>query len=164
MNRHVRHGFVALLLLVFQTATARLLSVEGVAPDFLSIWIVYLALKEGQLSATLWGFGIGLGLDLVAGNFWGLSALTKTVCGFVAGYFYNEHKTRLVLGSYRFLLIIITATFIQNLVYFVIFTQGSDIPLWQVLFQYGLSTTLYSAAFSLVPIFVFSRKSSIPGV
>ena len=51
------------------------------------------------------GFFIGLALDLLSGSdgMLGLSALTKTVAGFIAGYFYNENKTLQTLGSYRFL-------------------------------------------------------------
>lgn len=164
MRRHVRYLAISIGVLLFQIATSQLLSLEGIVPDFLAIWIVYLALREGQLPATVWGFVIGLLLDILTGNFLGLSALTKTVCGFVAGYFFNEHKTRLVLGSYRFLLILLTAAFIHNVVYFLIYTQGSDLSFFQILFRYGIMTTLYTAVFSLIPIFIYARRMAGPNV
>jgi rod shape-determining protein MreD len=135
-----------------------LFSLQGITPDILAIWVIYLALKEGQLYGTIWGFSIGLLFDLSTANFIGLSALTKTICGFLAGYFHNENKTRLTLGSYRFLLIVLFTSLIHNIVYFVIFTQGTEIGLLRTIFQFSAITTLYTATFSLLPMFAFSRR------
>src|SRR5258706_12621890 len=107
MRKLIIYCFISMLLILAQTSLLRLVSLEGITPDILTIWIVYIALKEGQLSATLSGFCIGLIVDLITGNFIGLAALTKTLAGFFAGYFYNENKTRLTLGSYRFPLIVL---------------------------------------------------------
>ena len=161
MNRTLLYIFISLFLAVLQTTIARMLSLEGITPDLLIIWIVYLALTKGQMQATVWGFGIGLCMDLLSGDFLGLSALTKTLCGFLAGYFYNENKTQMTLGSYRFLLIILFASFLHNLVYFLVFTQGTDISFWRAIFQIGLTTTLYTATVSLIPMFAFSKKLSL---
>lgn len=161
MNRTITYLFISLFLVVLQTTVARLLSLEGITPDLLVIWVVYLALTEGQLRATVWAFGIGLCMDLISGDFLGLSALTKTLCAFVTGYFYNENKTQMTLGSYRFLLIVLFAALFHNLAYFLIFTLGTDISFWRVVFQLGLTTTLYTATVSLIPMFAFSKKLSM---
>jgi len=143
---------------MLQTKVMRLLTLEGITPDILAIWVVYLALKQGQLAGTLWGFCIGLAFDFVTGSFIGLSALTKTICGFTAGYFYNENKTPIILSSYRFLLIILFVTLVHNTVYFFIYTQGSDIGLLRAIFQVGVATTFYTTTWSLLPMFAFARK------
>ena len=161
MNRNITYVFISLFLVILQTTIARLVSLEGITPDLLVIWIVYVAITEGQLHATVWGFGIGLCMDLISGDFLGLSALTKTLCGFVAGYFYNENKIQMTRGSYRFLLIVLFAAFLHNLLYFLVFTQGTDISFWRVVFQLGLTTTLYTATMSLIPMFAFSKKLSL---
>lgn len=161
MNRTTKNILISLVLIVLQTTIVRLLSLEGIQPDILVIWVVYLALTEGQLRGTIWGFCIGLCIDLLSGNFLGLSAMTKTLVGFFGGYFYNENKTKLTLGSYRFLLVIIFASFLHNIVYFLIFTQGSDIRFWQVILRFGITTTLYTATISAIPMFAFSRKPSV---
>ncbi|MBI1806845.1 MAG: rod shape-determining protein MreD [Ignavibacteria bacterium] len=158
MSRHVKYVFITILLTVIQTQLMRLLTLEGITPDILTIWIVYIALREGQLPATVWGFGIGLFFDLVTGNFVGLSALTKTICGFIAGYFYNENKTSLTLGSYRFIVIVLIVSLIHNTVYFIIFTQGSNIGLVRAVLQLGFATTCYTATLTLLPMFAFARK------
>lgn len=160
MNRMLAYIVISLVLLAFQTTVVQLLSLRGITPDVLIVWVVYLALKEGQLRGTLWGFAIGLLMDLVSGDFLGLSALSKTICGFLGGYFYNENKTQITLGSYRFLLIVLAVAFVHNIVYFMIFTRGTNIPLWQVILQLGLATTLYTTVISIIPMFTFARKSS----
>jgi rod shape-determining protein MreD len=158
MSRNLKYFFLSILLIGVQTQLMRLLTLEGITPDLLTIWIVYIALREGQLPATVWGFGIGLLFDLFSGSFLGLSTLTKTVCGFTAGYFYNENKTPLTLGSYRFIVIVLVVSFIHNVIYFVLFTQGSDIGLLSAIFRVGLATTFYTASLTLLPMFAFSRK------
>ena len=106
----------------------------------------------------IWGFCIGLAFDLATGNFIGLSALTKTVCGFAAGYFFNENKALLTLGSYRFVVIVLLISFIHNMIYFMIFTQGSDVGFLRAIFQSGLATTAYTGTIALLPMMMFSRK------
>ena len=158
MSRHVKYVFFSIFLLLVQSKMMTLLTLEGITPDLLTIWVVYLALKEGQLVAMPWGFALGLAFDLLTGNFIGLSALTKTVAAFTAGYFYNENKTPLILGSYRFLVIVLTVSLIHNTLYFLIFTQGSEIGTLRAIFQVGLATTFYTATLTLLPMLAFARK------
>lgn len=160
MKTQVKYLFVSLLLIIIQSQVVRLLSLEGLTPDLLTIWVVYIALRKGQVSGTVWGFVIGLLFDLVTGNFIGLSALTKTVCGFLAGYFYNDNKTVLTLSSYRFTVIVLIVSFVQNVIYFIIFTQGSEIGLLRAVLEFGVATTVYTATVSLVPMLFLARKLS----
>ena len=147
-----------MFLVLVQVQMMRLLTLEGITPDILAVWVVYLALKEGQMRAMFWGFGVGLFYDLWTGDFVGLSTLSMTICGFIAGYFYNENKTQLTLGSYRFLLIVLAATFVHTTIYFIIFTRGTEIGLLRAITQFGITTTLYTATFTLLPMFGFARK------
>lgn len=158
MTRTIKILFASLFFLIIQVNVVQLLTIDGISPDLLVIWIVYLALTEGQLRSTLWGFSIGLAFDFVTGNFIGLSALTKTICGFLAGYFFNENKTQLILGSYRFLLIVLFVSLIHNTVYFIIFTRGTNIGVLSAILQIGLATTVYTATITMLPMFIFARK------
>ncbi len=158
MMKSIKYVFISLLLIILQTSIMRLISIEGIVPDVLAVWIVYIALKRGQVSATLWGFFIGLVLDFATGNFIGLSALSKTLCGFTAGYFFSENKTQLTLSSYRFLVVVLVSSLVQNVVYFIIFTRGTEIGLLRAVWGFGIATTLYTATAALLPMFGFSRK------
>ena len=157
--KHLKYALVAFLVVLCQTQVMRLLSLEGITPDLLAIWVVYVALKEGQITGTLWGFLAGLLFDLVTGNFIGLGALTKTICGFTAGYFYQTNKTEITLASYRFILIVLMTALIHNTIFFMLFTRGTDIGLLSAIIEFGLTTSLYTATLTLLPMLVFSRRT-----
>ncbi len=158
ISRALKYVLLSGLFVILQTKLMRLLSLEGITPDILTIWIVYIALKEGQLPATIWGFCIGLFFDFVTGNFIGLAALTKTICGFTAGYFYNENKIALTLSSYRFLIVVLVVSLIHNTLYFIVYTRGTEMGIVRALLQFGLATTFYTTTWSLLPMFAFARK------
>ncbi|HUN65993.1 MAG TPA: rod shape-determining protein MreD [Bacteroidota bacterium] len=158
IRRAVRYALVSVLFIIVQTKILRLLSIEGITPDLLTVWIAYIALREGQLTGTLWGFGVGLLFDIVAGDFIGLAAFSGTIAGFAAGYFYNENKTLLTLGSYRFIVVTLIVSAVHNLFYFTIYTRGSEISILRAVFEIGLATTLYTGILSLLPMIVFSRR------
>lgn len=158
MGQQLKYAAISFLLIVIQTQVMRLLSLEGITPDILLIWIVYLAVRHGQMTGMMWGFCIGLAFDLITGNFIGLTALTKTLCGFFAGYFYNENKIHLTLSSYRFLIIVLIVSLIHNTVYFIIFTQGSEIGIVRAVLQFGFATALYTSTLTLLPMLGFARR------
>lgn len=151
---------LSLLFILLQTTLIKYLAIGTIAPDILLLWIVYLAIREGQMAGTTAGFFIGLVLDLLSGKdgMLGLAALSKTVGGFCAGYFYNENKTFQTLGGYQFILGVVVVSIAHNLVYFLIFLQGSEVTLWDAILLYGMPTTLYTAAMGLLPMFAFARK------
>jgi len=158
MSRHFKYFFFAFLLIMIQTKIVNIISLEGITPDLLIIWLVYVAIINGQMTATIWGFTTGIMFDLVTGNFIGLSALSKTVAGFTAGYFYGENKATMTLGSYRYVIIVLLISMVHNSIYFAVFTRGSEIGIWRAIFQYGLASTFYTAAVTLLPMFIFARK------
>ncbi|MFA6467787.1 MAG: rod shape-determining protein MreD [Bacteroidota bacterium] len=158
MPKHVRLILITLVLVTFQTTIVSFTSIANIIPDVMLIWIVYLAITQGQIPATVYGFAIGLLLDLVSGQFLGLSALSKTVAGFLAGYFFHENKIDINLANYQFLIFVGTASFAHNLIYFIIFTQGSDVDLLTAVFRFGLFSTIYTTFVSSIPMFIHARK------
>ena len=119
MQQYIRYSIVTLFLLVLQTTIIPFVSIANIVPDILIVWIVYVAIKLGQIPATVAGFMIGIAVDLVGVHFIGLSALSKTIAGFFAGYFYNENKIDYTIGNYQFLIIVGLSSFFHNIIYFV---------------------------------------------
>jgi rod shape-determining protein MreD len=154
---------LTILFVLLQTTIAQYVAVAGLSPDIALIWIVYLSLRRGQITGTVAGFFTGLVLDLLSGNdgMLGLAALSMTAGGFMAGYFFNENKTLQTLGSYRFILIILSVSLVHNLIYFIIFLQGSGAHWWQAILLYGFPAALYTAAVGLIPTFVFARRALV---
>ncbi len=161
MPKHGRLILLTIALITFQTTIVSFTSVANIVPDVMLIWIVYLAVTQGQIPATAYGFGIGLLMDLVSGQFLGLSALSKTIAGFLAGYFYHENKIDINRSNYQFLIFVGVASLAHNLIYFIIFTQGSDVSLFTAVFRFGLFSSLYTTAVAVIPMFIFARKPSL---
>jgi rod shape-determining protein MreD len=158
MEHYIRSALVALGLLVLQTTFVPFLSIGGFVPDLFLIWVVYIAVRRGQMEAIITGFLVGLLQDAVTTQFFGLSALTKTIAGFVAGYFFNENSTEQTLGSYRFILILLLSSSVHNFLYYGIFLQGIQDAVVTTTIEFSVATALYTALLSMLPMLTFVRK------
>ncbi|MGA9119343.1 MAG: rod shape-determining protein MreD [Bacteroidota bacterium] len=158
-----RYILVSLGLVVFQTTLARFMAIETISPDFLIIWIVFIALSKGQAAATTAGFLLGLTMDLLSGGdgMLGLAALSKTMAGFVAGFFHDDNRIVPALSGYQFPLITTIAAAAHNITYFVLYLQGSDIGVGRAVLAYGIPSTVYTVAVSLIPMMVFARRAKV---
>ena len=103
-----------------------LISIEKIAPDLVIIFVVYMALRNGHIVGTVAGFISGVLMDLTVDFVPGLSALSKTVFGFISGYFYSEAKIEANIGTLRFFGIVILCSAVDNLVYFLLDILGSN--------------------------------------
>ncbi|MBF8293567.1 MAG: hypothetical protein HW389_112 [Bacteroidetes bacterium] len=158
MEHYTRSALAVLALLLLQTTFVPFLSIGGFLPDPLLLWVVYVAIRRGQMEATITGFLVGLLQDAVSMQFFGLSALTKTIAGFVAGYFFNDNNTEQTLGSYRFLTILFLSSFVHNIVYYGIFLQGIQDSVFSTMIGFSLATSLYTVVVGVFPMFTFVRK------
>lgn len=158
MNRYIRSTLIVLGLLILQTTFLPLISIEGVVPDVLLIWVIYNAVRRGQIEGMVAGFIVGLLQDVATTQFFGLAALSKTVTGFAAGYFFNENKTAVTLGSYRFVAIVAALSLLHNLIYFGILLQGIETASLSSIGSWSSATMMYTAIMSFLPMFAFSRK------
>lgn len=78
--------FAFVAIFTSQTVLAPIIRIFGVAPDFVLLFVVYLALRRGALVGVFWGFLAGFTQDIYADpHLLGASALTLTVVGFVVG-------------------------------------------------------------------------------
>ena len=152
--RIVTYILLAIIIIIFNFMFLEYMSIEGLTPDLLIILCVWIALKEGQFVALFAGFGIGLLFDILSPGIIGISALTKTFVGFVAGFFFKENAANQIIGSYRFLLIVLFCSILHNLIYFLIYIKPSEISLFTFFLKYGLAISLYTTIFALFPMFL----------
>jgi len=162
-RRIVFYSLLSLLFLVIDSTLVKFLAIANIAPDILVIWVVYVAIREGQIAGATAGFLIGLTMNLMgllgtSNGMLGLLPLAKTLAGFTAGYFYNENKTYNTLGGYQFIVIVGVSSMVHNIVYFIIFLQGSELSWIQSVLYHGVPATAYTAAVALLPMFAFARK------
>lgn len=80
-----RLGLVAITTFVFQHCIVGGLRIHGAQPDLMLGLVVLVALEGGPRRGALFGFGVGLAVDLFVTTPFGLSALVFTLLGYAAG-------------------------------------------------------------------------------
>ncbi len=150
-------GF-SLLAVLLQLIVAPWLAIRGVKPDFVLILILFVAVLFGRVSGQLCGFGFGMIMDLIGiGSFLGLSALTKTVAGFLAGYLKGQHNR---LNGFTFYTFICFIIFIHYLIFFLINYHSAEYPVQLLVFRYVLPNTLYTAVVFIIFDYILSFRQS----
>ena len=83
----VKYFFIIFITFVFQAWTSEFFSLGTIDPDFCIIVLLYISIKDGGLIGILFGFIIGLIIDLGSGSnqFFGLTPLVYTSTGFLHG-------------------------------------------------------------------------------
>ena len=77
---------IGLATLFLQMMLSDFLTIRGLRPDFVLIFVVYLSLRWGSLAGIIAGFSLGLVEDFLSvGLLMGLAPLTKSIAGFLVG-------------------------------------------------------------------------------
>jgi rod shape-determining protein MreD len=85
--RRIRLGFVVLGCVVLQTTLFTHLRIDGVRPEVGLVAVLAVAYEDGADSGALFGFIMGLAIDLFLTTPLGLSALSYAVTGYAVGVF-----------------------------------------------------------------------------
>lgn len=144
-------------VLVIQTTIIPLVSIAGVLPDLILVLLVFYAIRTGNIYGAVLGFIFGFFFDLITGSLLGSAMLSKTLVGFIAGYFSNENKRDLYLHSYPFILIVLLCSIIDSIVY--AFFSDTDIGrnFLLLFFEQGMLPGLYTSIISLI-VMIFMPK------
>jgi rod shape-determining protein MreD len=145
-------------LAVLQLTIIPFLSYHQISPDLILILLVYFTLMMGQLNGTILGFIFGFLFDIFSGGIIGSAMFSKTLSGFIAGYFYNENKMEVNLKSYMLLFIIFITGTIDTIVYTFFSTADIQINLLIIFFEQGILPGLYSALIASPLIIFYPRK------
>jgi rod shape-determining protein MreD len=146
-------------LLFLQIILVPLISIDGFVPDLILILLVYYTLKEGQLYGTILGFIFGLLFDLITGGILGSTMFTKTLVGFIAGYFYNANKKDLYFKEYSFLLIILLCSVIDSVAFSIISSFEITSNLISIIFNRGLIPAIYTTVISVLITIFYPKRS-----
>lgn len=145
-------------LAVIQLTLVPWLSYNQVGPDLILILLVFYTLRVGQLGGTILGFIFGLAFDLISGTILGSAMFTKTLSGFLTGYFYNENKVEQNIHSLSLLLIVFLIGTVDSIIYsFFGSSNTGSTSILIMFFMQGLLPGLYSSVLAL-PLVVFYTK------
>ncbi len=149
--------FIAALLI--QIIIVPFISIEGIIPDLVLIILVYYTLRKGQLFGTVLGSIYGLTFDLITGGIIGSTMFTKTLAGFIAGFFYNENKKDIYFTSYLFLLIVLLCSIIDSVAFTLISSFEITTNIFSLLINQGLFPAVYTTVLStIITIFYPKRR------
>ncbi|MEJ2104566.1 MAG: rod shape-determining protein MreD [Ignavibacteriaceae bacterium] len=146
-------------VVIIQLTLVPFISIQEVVPDLLLIAVVYFSIAYGQIFGTITGASYGLLFDLISGNLVGSSMLSKTIAGFVAGYFSSETKRDQYLYTYSFTIVV----FLSGLIDAVIFSFFSVIDFntnfLMALFNHALLPSIYTSIISILVVIVPYKRT-----
>lgn len=95
----VKYGALFLVALLIESNLSWFYEIGTHTPDLILILVIYIAIKEGKIRGTSTGFTFGLieGL-IVSVGYLGLASLTKSITGFIMGFFSDSRRSRLFPG------------------------------------------------------------------
>ena len=155
---YVKAIIIFIPLAVLQLTIIPFLAYHQIAPDLLLILLVYFTLMMGQLHGTILGFIFGFLFDIFSGGIIGSAMFSKTLSGFIAGYFYNENKMEVNLKSFMLLFIIFVTGTVDAIVYSFFSTADIQTNLLIIFFEQGVLPGLYSAFIASPLIIFYPRK------
>jgi rod shape-determining protein MreD len=156
--RYIGYAIAALLLAVATVTLIPFIAIDGIVPDVMLIWAIWVALNEGQMIGMFAGFGAGLLFDLVSADVIGSNALAKVIAVFIAGYFYVETREREITGSVRFPMIVALCALLHNLIYYFFYLRLTEIDFVRFFLRYGAATALYTTVLSAIPMLLISSR------
>jgi len=142
----LKYSVIIFFTFIFQSWSAEFFTLGTIDPDFCIIVLLYISIKNGGITGTLFGFFVGLFIDLSSGTnqFFGITPLVYTTTGYFSSYLKGENQR---LNKIYFTSIWIIIISVQFLIFSLIVYQHLLIqsPL-QFLIKW-LATTLYTLVF-----------------
>ncbi|MEJ2636179.1 MAG: rod shape-determining protein MreD [Calditrichia bacterium] len=140
MNKiSIRYILFFLVALLLQITVVKYIQIFNWRPDLVLIVLVYFSLRKGPNWGMTAGFLSGLVQDLLSTHYIGLSALSKTIAGFVAGSLQGKFAERA-----EFFLTLLISGLVHDFVYFMIYTMGENFSLQSSIFLYTIPNMMYT--------------------
>lgn len=156
-----KYSIIIFVTFLFQMWTSEFFTLGTIDPDFCLIVLLYISIRDGGLVGTLFGFFIGLFIDLSSGTnqFFGLTPLIYTTTGYFSSFLKgeNDRLNKLYFTSLWIIIILCQFLIFSLIVYQQLLVES---PV-QFLIKW-LATSLYTLLFAgilqfMIPIYKISR-------
>jgi len=157
LSEYIKFALFFGVLIFVQVTVLDLISISryNISPDLVLLLVIYLGISRGHISGMIYGFLAGLTLDILSGSFTGLSALSYTISGFIAGYFHRAPGESSI--KFSFVGIIFMCAAICYFIYFAIYFQGSGLPISEIIVTYVLTTAAYTSVIGFMSNLIFNK-------
>jgi len=145
----LKYGGLFLLALLIESNFSKFYVIGNYSPDLFIILVIYISLNEGKINGTLSGFSVGLIQDLALSvGFLGLSSFTKSLSGFIVGFFTDSRRARKYPGI---LIPLIVGISVSHLFSSLFRSVGTEEGIISSIIRVGLPSAIYTF---IVAIFV----------
>lgn len=150
--QYLKYIIIYFLLLFAEKNLLNFISIKGIVPDLILIFVIIISLQENRSKSTVIGFIAGLVQDIFSTYFFGLSALTKSIVGFW-GVFFQQPKKKYSLSSY--LITVAMLVLVHETIFGIIFNLGTHTGFFSLMFQFILPRTVYTLLFAVITYLIF---------
>ena len=142
----LKYSGIIFITFIFQAWSSEFFSIGTIDPDFCVIILIYISIKDGGIIGTLFGFFIGLFIDLSSGTdqFFGLTPLIYTTTGYFSSFLKGEN---IRLNKIYFTFIWVAILLAQFLIFSIIVYQQLLIQSPSHFLIKWLATSLYTLLF-----------------
>ena len=145
------------ILIIFQSFLSEVVSIKGIRLDLAILILVYIGLTKGPAQGVIFGFLIGLLLDVFTPQRLGLGALIKSLIGFSVGNF----KDNLFLeSSYSKGAVVFLSVFLNDLLYHLL-SEGVTLFTFHTILYYSLPSAIYTCGVGILLFIVMEKKFSL---
>jgi rod shape-determining protein MreD len=144
--KHITPIIGILVYLALQASVAHRIAIGAVEPDFVVVCVVLFGLQRGPIGGSLFGFLVGLIVDLGNPGFLGLNALSKTVLGYGAGRLGAATSPGVVV----LFIVFFVASFAHDVIYLMVFMWPHIGSAFLSIVTVGLGSALYTAVAGIV--------------
>jgi rod shape-determining protein MreD len=150
----VRGVLILLLVVVFESLFSDPLQVANVKLDLPLLLVIYIGLTRGAKEGLMYGFLIGLLLDVLAPHSLGLNAFIKTILGYTVGSF----RKNLFVESIHFKgLVIFLALIFNDLVYYTVYSGVDLSAILGIIFFSSVLSGIYTSGIGMLVFFIKER-------
>jgi len=156
----IKYSIIVFIVFVFQIWASEFFTLGTIDPDFCIIVLTYISIKDGKFVGILFGFFMGLIIDLSSGSnqFFGLTPLVYASTGYFCGFLNGKNKK---LNKTYFTLIWVSIVLCQFLLFSLVAYQDYLIQDPFIFFIKWIATSLYTLTFLgilqvIIPIYKLS--------
>jgi len=129
------------IYLALQASVAGRIAIGSVAPDFIVVCVILFGLQRGPILGSMFGFVVGLIVDLGNPGFLGLNALVKSILGFASGRLGAATSPGVVV----LFVVFFVAGFAHDVLYLLIYMWPHVGGAFLTIVTTGLPSALYTA-------------------
>lgn len=154
-SKYFGFGFILILIHLY---ILNYIEVFGIIPDLLLIISILVTIKEGRLSGLLFSFILCLFFDIFNNEIYGLTSISKLFVVFLAGFYYDEGKSILILSKFKFTFLIFIFSIFSNLIFYFFDQRILNFSFYNYFIYYILGNSIYTTLVSSIVVVYYSNK------